>query len=252
MPHLTSIALPAIFATLFGRGSAQELKDDIVGCNEIDCHLGNFSHPFCEVTNITFNEIGLTRIPDVPDAISGFSITKGVNIAPPTSNNFTSIYYLGTPEDISLDEVHGCAVLFHDPPEEDFNAENQTCSQVISQDCINALQDRAARVVDEESDNVCEALKQDLEDSDIEECQDMSGAGRGIGNISVTNLSEIENIDGERNSTSRCWPMLPVSGNLAEVFSEFKHLGVGLLRSSAAFLLMPQTFLNTALTAFIE
>jgi hypothetical protein len=228
MPHIRNFALTAIVAALVGRSNAQQaFEDEIVGCNEIDCHIGNFSHPFCEVTNITFNEIGLIRIPDVPDPLDGFSISKGVNIAPPTSNNITSIYYLGTPENTPLEDVQGCAVLFHDPPEEKFSAGNETCAQVISQECIDALQDRAARVVEEESEDACETLKQDLRDSDIEECQDMAGLGRGIGDISVMDLSEIENIDDERNATSRCWPMLPATGNLAELFSEYKHLAVG-------------------------
>lgn len=226
MQHFRPLAFPFLTFYLALQVKSEDLNATIVGCEAVGCPLDNFT-PHCTVSNITFENIGLTRIPDVPDSLLDFSIVKGVNISGVGANDFTSVYYLGTPDDVSLDEVQGCAVLFHDPPQDTFERNGtHTCSEVINQKCIDAIQDRAAKIGSGNSKNLCADLKEDLEESDLKECENLTGGGKGIGNISTTALSSLKNIEGDSNSTSDCWPILPKSANLAPMFTELNRLEV--------------------------
>lgn len=226
MPQPKTFTIPFILSSLAFLSHAQDLDETIVGCEAVGCPMDNFE-PHCTLTNITFENIGLTRIPDVPDSLDNFSIVKGVNISGAGADDFTSVYYLGTPEDVSLDDVHGCAVIFHDPPQNTFKqGASHTCSEIISQSCIDAIQDRAAKVAEGNSDDLCQAVKEDLEGNDISECENLTGGGKGIGQISSRALSSLENINGSRNSTSDCWPILPKSANLAQLFTEVVEFDV--------------------------
>lgn len=230
MPQIKAFTFSLLFSSFIFQVRAEELDETIVGCEAVGCPLDDYE-PHCTLTNITFEDIGLARIPDLPDSLADFSIVKGVNISGDGANDFTSVYYLGTPGDVSLDEVHGCAVIFHDPPQNEFAPDgngDHTCSGVIPQDCVDAIQDRATRVADEDPDNLCAALRDDLEDNSIDACENLVAGGQGIGRISVTALSSLENIEGDRNSTSDCWPILPKSANLAPLFTEINELEVGL------------------------
>lgn len=40
---------------------------------------------------------------------------------------------------------------------------------------------------------------------------------KGLGNFTVTSLSDLSTISGERNSLSNCWPVLLMSDNLAQI-----------------------------------
>ncbi|KAI8685063.1 hypothetical protein NCS57_00174300 [Fusarium keratoplasticum] len=213
-----------ILSSLVLMGNAQDLDQTIVGCEAVSCPMDNFD-PHCTVTNITFENIGLTRIPDISESLDYFSIVKGVNISGHGADDFTSVYYLGTPEDVSLDEVHGCAVIFHDPPQDTFDEfGSHACAEVMGQRCVDAIQDRASKVAEGKSRDLCKALQEDLLKNDIDACDNLTGGGKSIGRISAKDLSKLENIGGSRNSTSDCWPILPKSANLAEMFTEFGGL----------------------------
>jgi hypothetical protein len=223
MPHPTHLILLSSLPFL---GNARDLDQTILGCEAVFCPMNNFV-PHCTVTNITFENIGLTRISDVPTSLDYFSIVKGVNISGHGADDFTSVYYLGTPEDVSLDEVQGCAVIFHDPPQDTFDEfGSHDCAEVMGQRCVNAVQDRAFKVAEGKSKDLCKALQEDLQKADIDACDNLTGGGKGIGKISVRNLSKLENIEGSRNSSSDCWPILPKSANLAELFTEFVEFEV--------------------------
>ncbi|KAH6885405.1 hypothetical protein B0T10DRAFT_492638 [Thelonectria olida] len=249
MPQPRVLAVSLLFSSLALHGSAQDLAATIVGCEAVDCPTENFE-PHCTLTNITFENIGLTRIPDVPDSLENFSIVKGVNISGTGADDFTSVYYLGTPQDVSLDDVHGCAVIFHDAPQKTFEGnQTHTCSEVVGESCLNAIQDRASKVAEGNSANLCSALKDDLEDADLDACKNLSGGGKGIGNISVTALSSLENIGKDRNSTSDCWPILPKSANLAQMFTEVNEFEGGLNASTA----YPELYrITPLLTLFVK
>ncbi|RSL61638.1 hypothetical protein CEP53_005026 [Fusarium sp. AF-6] len=222
-----------ILTTLVLLGNAQDVDHTIVGCEAVSCPMDDFD-PHCTLTNITFENIGLTRIPDVSESLDYFSIVKGVNISGRGADDFTSVYYLGTPEDVSLDEVHGCAVIFHDPPQDTFDEfGSHDCAEVMGQRCVDAIQDRASKVAEGKSEDVCKALHEDLLKNDIDACENLTGGGKGIGRISIKDLSKLENIQGTRNSTSDCWPILPKSANLAEIFTEFVEFEGGLNASTA-------------------
>ncbi|KAL6358939.1 hypothetical protein LRP88_09134 [Fusarium phalaenopsidis] len=213
-----------ILSSLALLGNAQDLDETIVGCEAVSCPMDNFD-PHCTLTNITFENIGLTRIPDVPESLDYFSIVKGVNISGRGADDFTSVYYLGTPEDVPLDEVQGCAVIFHDPPQDTFDEfGSHNCAEVMGQRCVDAIQDRASKVAEGKSKDLCKALQEDLQKADIDACDNLTGGGKGIGKISVKDLSKLENIEVSRNSSSDCWPILPKSANLAEMFTEFGGL----------------------------
>ncbi|KAM5350074.1 hypothetical protein ACJ41O_006579 [Fusarium nematophilum] len=126
-----------------------------------------------------------------------------------------------------MDEVLGCAVVFHDPPQAEFKQNGEhTCLEVINQRCIDAIQDRATKVASQDHDDLCKALKEDLEDNEIDACENLTGGGKGIGSISSKALSDLENIEGSGNSTSDCWPILPKTANLAPIFTEINEFDV--------------------------
>ncbi|KAF4461374.1 hypothetical protein FALBO_11829, partial [Fusarium albosuccineum] len=211
-------ALPLI-SLLTTQGLAQALDKTIVGCDEVQCPVEN-GEPHCKVRNDTFTNIGLTRIPDVPESLNDFSIVKGINISGPNDDTYVNIYYLGTPQNASLDDLYGCVAKF-DPPAKKFPENgNGTCSDVIEPACIDALQELAAKVSHTYFEGVCEILQEELENSDIEACQNMTGPGMGIEprGIHTVKLSNLTNIEGKANSTSDCWPILPKSANLAPIF----------------------------------
>lgn len=223
MQHPTHFIILSSLALL---GNAQDLDETIIGCEAVSCPMDNFE-PHCTLTNITFENIGLTRIPDVPESLDYFSIVKGVNISGRGADDFTSVYYLGTPGDVSLDEVQGCAVIFHDPPQDTFDeVGSHDCAEVMGQRCVAAIQDRATKVAEGKSKDLCKALQEDLQKAEIDACDNLTGGGKGIGKISVKDLSKLENIEGSRNSSSDCWPILPKSANLAEMFTEFVEFEV--------------------------
>ncbi|RSL52448.1 hypothetical protein CEP54_010900 [Fusarium duplospermum] len=238
-----------ILTTLVLLGNAQDLDHTIVGCEAVSCPMDNFD-PHCTVADITFENIGLTRIPNVPESLDYFSIVKGVNISGRGADDFTSVYYLGTPKDVSLDEVHGCAVIFHDPPQDTFDEfGSHDCAEVMGQRCVDAIQDRASKVAGSKSKDLCKAIQSDLEENDIDACGNLTGGGKGIGKISVKDLSKLENIKGSRNSSSDCWPILPKSANLAEMFTEFVEFEGGLNASTA----YPElNRISSVLTVFVK
>ncbi|KAI8719738.1 hypothetical protein NCS52_00755400 [Fusarium sp. LHS14.1] len=222
-----------ILSSLVLLGNSQDLDETIVGCEAVSCPMDNFD-PHCTLTNITFENIGLTRIPDVPESLDYFSIIKGVNISGRGADDFTSVYYLGTPEDVSLDEVQGCAVILHDPPQDTFDeVGSHECAEVMGQRCVDAIQERATKIAKGKLKDLCNTLLEDLQKADIDACNNLTGEGKGIGKISIKDLSKLENIDGSRNSSSDCWPILPKSANLAEMFTEFVEFEGGLNASTA-------------------
>ncbi|KAF5003081.1 hypothetical protein FDECE_10362 [Fusarium decemcellulare] len=215
----SGLAAPLIISLLTVQGLAQALDKTIVGCDEVQCPVEN-GEPHCKVRNDTFTNIGLTRIPDVPESLNDFSIVKGINISGPNDDTYINIYYLGTPQNASLDDLYGCVAKF-DPPAKKFPENgNGTCSDVIEPACIDALQELAAKVSHTYFEGVCEILQEELENSDIEACQNMTGPGMGIEprGIHTVKLSNLTNIEGKANSTSDCWPILPKSANLAPIF----------------------------------
>ncbi|KAK7409437.1 hypothetical protein QQX98_008398 [Neonectria punicea] len=219
MALFRALAASLLISILASRGLAKNLTKTIVGCDEVQCPVED-GEPHCRVEDNIFNNIGLTRIPNVPDSLEDFSIVKGVNISGPNDDTYRNVYYLGTPHNVSLDEVYGCAVFFHDPPGRKF-PENGTgaCSDVIDQSCIDAIQDLAIEAVTYRYvDGICKVLQQELEEASLSACQNFTGQGTGIGSISAVSISNLTNINAKDNATSDCWPILPKSANLAPLY----------------------------------
>lgn len=220
MPSAKGLAAPLLTLLLASLALAQKLDRAIVGCDAVQCPVVN-DQPNCRVKNNIFLDIGLTRIPDVPSSLEGFSIVKGVNISlPGDSERYSSVYYLGTPQNVSLEEVHGCAVFFNDLGGIRFpQNSNGTCSDIIDPECIDAIQDLAASVLSYRYfDRICRDLGRELEDSNLSACRNFTGEGRGLGSVTSISLSNLTNIEGKDNATSDCWPILPKSANLAPLF----------------------------------
>ncbi|KAJ0421247.1 hypothetical protein BJY00DRAFT_300919 [Aspergillus carlsbadensis] len=238
-------------SSVLAQGSSSDLPDPIVGCTDVSCP--NDGWDSCTVADNTFVGVGLARIADIPSALFGLSLVKGVNISesgdPDSSTHgadetrpYKSVYYLGTPSNLDTSALSGCAVIFNDPPTRHFEepkingssvnvdtrAATGSCADVIEQSCIDALT-RQAREVDygsagsnstggsSGSGSPCSALERDLRENAPEECGDLTGAGDGLGEFSVVSLGDAEGISAQRNSSSDCWPVLPKSDRLLQL-----------------------------------
>ncbi|KAL5051256.1 hypothetical protein BDW71DRAFT_170674 [Aspergillus fruticulosus] len=237
MIHSKVLFLAPIISAL-----AQDLAADIVGCTDLDCPNGRWDS--CTVAEETYAGVGLARVPDVPDSLDGISLVKGVHIEDPqsggnaggdgseTSRSFRSVYYLGTPSNLDVDDLSGCAVVFNDPPTGHFDvpklndsitvdtqASYGTCPDVIQQGCIDSLTQQAGNVR-YSSSNACSALASDLRDNPPDECSDMTGSGNGLGSFDVVSLGNLSIISQSANGSSDCWPVLPKSDNLAQLYDD--------------------------------
>jgi hypothetical protein len=213
-----------------------KLSSNLVGCNEVSCPKKG-PDDRCTVGNNTFMGIGLSHIADAPSSLDGFSLVKGVNVSAGLGgkNNdkptrpFKSFYYLGTPSDVEAKDLSGCVVVFHDPPSKKFKgpklegkdngtdtrAASGTCSDVIDKKCIKKITDRATKLADEASGDVCERLNREFKKNSPDECDGFGGNGRSFGKFSVKSLDDLTSI---RNS-SDCWPVQPKSDQLLGIVS---------------------------------
>ncbi|KAL4963714.1 uncharacterized protein BDV14DRAFT_201683 [Aspergillus stella-maris] len=217
---------------------AQDLSAGIVGCTDVDCP--NDGWDACTVADDTYGGIGLARIVDAPESLDGISLVKGVHIEDSQSGGsgdngaeegrtFNSVYFLGTPSNLDINDLFGCAVIFNDPPTSHFEhpkvngtvdtddrAATGTCPDVIQQGCIDALTEQARNVRYSDS-NACSALQSDLRNNAPDECSDLTGSGDGLGSFEVVSLGNISTISQSANASSNCWPVLPKSDNLARL-----------------------------------
>ncbi|KAL4994629.1 hypothetical protein BDV10DRAFT_203611 [Aspergillus recurvatus] len=237
MIHSKVLFLAPIISAL-----AQDLPADIVGCTDLDCP--NEGWDSCTVAEETYAGVGLARVPNVPGSLNGISLVKGVHIEDPqsggnaggdgseVSRSFRSVYYLGTPSNLEVGDLSGCAVVFNDPPTGHFDvpklndsitvdtrASYGTCPDVIQQGCIESLT-RQAGNVRYTGPSTCSALASDLRDNPPDECSDMTGSGDGLGSFDVISLGNLSIISQSANGSSDCWPVLPKSDNLAQLHDD--------------------------------
>lgn len=212
---------------------ALDLPGDLVDCKELSCPKTSAHYDTCTVGDNTFEGVGLARIPNLPDPLAGVSLVKGVNVSRfgigqegPWEENraFKSVYYLGTPSALSIEDISGCAVFFHDMTMEfegGVKSGRGTCPDVIAAACITSLTDRALAIARDgvSEANVCSALHKSLRYHRFEECIDLAGRGNGLGRFDITSLSSISTIDTSQNSSSDCWPIVPKCNNLAVLAS---------------------------------
>lgn len=244
MVHITPATSLALLSLLLPSAlGADELRNPIVGCNDLDCPKQG-ADDRCTVDDHTFLGVGLARIADAPSSLEGISLVKGVNVSAGGAGSdndkptrpFTSVYYLGTPSDIKTSNLSGCAVVFNDPPSSKFdgadlegNTRNKTdtraaygtCPDVIDQKCIDALTKRASEVADDADGSPCSALERELKKDDLDDCKNLGGAGNGFGNFSVTSFGDLKTVS---NSSADCWPITPKSDSLAEISVEVSHV----------------------------
>ncbi|KAL6231250.1 hypothetical protein BDW75DRAFT_220725 [Aspergillus navahoensis] len=237
MIHSKVLFLAPIISAL-----AQDLPADIVGCTDLDCP--NEGWESCTVADETYAGVGLARVPNVPDSLDGISLVKGVHIEDPqsggnaggdgseASRSFRSVYYLGTPSNLDVGDLSGCAVVFNNPPTGHFDvpklndsitvdtrASYGTCPDVIQWGCIESLT-RQAGDVRYAGSNACWALASDLRDNPPDECSDMTGSGAGLGSFDVVSLGNLSTISQTANGSSDCWPVLPKSDNLYQLYDD--------------------------------
>ncbi|CBF69438.1 predicted protein [Aspergillus nidulans FGSC A4] len=237
MIHSKVLFLAPVISSL-----AQDLPTDIVGCKDLDCP--NEGWDSCTVADETYAGVGLARVSNAPDSLAGISLVKGVHIEDPKSGgnaggdgseesrSFRSVYYLGTPSNLEVADVSGCAVVFNDPPTGHFDvpklndsitvdtrASYGTCPDVIQQGCIEGLTRQAGKLQYSGS-NACSALASDLRNNPPDECSDMTGSGDGLGSFDVVSLSNLSTISQSANGSSNCWPILPKTDNLAQLYDD--------------------------------
>ncbi|KAJ5399052.1 hypothetical protein N7465_009541 [Penicillium sp. CMV-2018d] len=213
-----------------------ELSSSLVGCNEVSCPKEG-ANDRCTVGDNTFLGIGLSRIPEVPSSLEGFSLVKGVNVSVALAGKdndkptrpFKSFYYLGAPSDIETKDLSGCVVVFHDAPSKKFDrpelegnyngtdvrAASGTCSDVIDNTCIEKLAEKATELAEEADGNVCTTLERELKEASFDECDGFAGIGSNLGNFTVKSL---DGLNAVKNS-SGCWPIQPKSDQLMEIAS---------------------------------
>lgn len=238
MSYLTKASLAVFcfssFLSVYADDSA--LPNDIVGCSDLACPNEN-GEDRCTVGSNAFAGVGLARIPNLPSALQGLSLVKGVNISASGRKDsspddetlpFTSVYYLGAPSSLDIDDLAGCAVIFNDPPPKHFpgggngtdvEASHGTCADVIDAKCIDTLTSRAARSVTGNGTS-CSALESELRRNPVDECRDFAGSGAGLGKFTVRELADLSPLSSSQNSSSDCWPIAPKSDNLVEIGSD--------------------------------
>ncbi|KAK8087526.1 hypothetical protein PG997_002487 [Apiospora hydei] len=209
-------ALGCLPVALLPTAAAQDLPATLAGCKDVSCPMTDGKDYTCTVTDDKFNGVGLTRIADAPQALEGLTIVKGVQVqaeGPDDDHNdekredrhFKSVYYLGTPADVQLQDLNGCAVVFQGvaPP---FSADGNrkttqgTCADSISRGCIENLTERLRNL----SGN--------------------SSCSSGLGPYSINSLSDLSPITEAQNGSSDCWPVLPKNDGLA-VIADFTVKG---------------------------
>ncbi|OQE47265.1 hypothetical protein PENCOP_c001G06981 [Penicillium coprophilum] len=213
-----------------------DLSSSLVGCKEVSCPLQG-ADDRCTVGDNTFLGIGLSRIPDVPSSLEGFSLVKGVNVSAGMAGKdndkptrpFKSIYYLGTPSDVETKDLSGCVVVFHGAPSKKFDgpklegknngtdtrAASGTCSDVIDKTCIEKLTEKATKLAEDASGNVCTTLERELKKVSLDECDGFAGAGGKLGNFTVESFEDLNTV----KNSSNCWPIQPKSDQLMEIAS---------------------------------
>ncbi|KAF7526963.1 hypothetical protein PCG10_003517 [Penicillium crustosum] len=233
-PSTLALALSLFISSTLAEDG--ELSSSLVGCNEVSCPKEG-SNDRCTVGGNTFLGIGLSRIPDVPPPLEGFSLIKGVNVSAALAGKdndkatrpFKSFYYLGTPSDIETKDLSGCVVVFHNAPSKKFNgselegnsngtdvrAASGTCSDVIDKICIEKLTEKATKLAKETDGDVCTTLDQELKKTSLDECNGFAGKGSSLGNFTVKSL---DGLNAVKNS-SGCWPIQPKSDQLVEIAS---------------------------------
>lgn len=236
MAYRTLALLSLLLSSTFAQDS------DLVGCKAVSCPIEG-TEDRCTVAEDTFLGIGTAPIPDVPSSLEGLSLVKGVNLTvgegKENAYEFKSIYYLGTPSDLEVNDLAGCAVFFNDPPAKIFqyptelagpkddNGEAQnvtntaaasgTCSKVIDQACIDRLTERARSIIGDADGDGCAPLEDELNSSSFDECSASWLGSSLLGNLTVTSLANLSTISGSQNSSSDCWPVVSKSDNLSEI-----------------------------------
>lgn len=233
-PSTLTLALSLFVSSTLAKDG--ELSSSLVGCNEVSCPKKG-PDDRCTVGDNTFLGIGLSRIPDVPSSLEGFSLVKGVNVSAAMAGKdndkatrpFKSFYYLGTPSGVETKDFSGCVVVFQDAPSKKFDgpelegnhngtdvrAASGTCSDVIDKSCIEKLTEKATKLAEEADGNVCTTLEQELKKTSLDECDGFAGTGGKLGNFTVKSLGDL---DAVKNS-SGCWPIQPKSDQLVEIAS---------------------------------
>jgi hypothetical protein len=203
-----------------------ELSSSLVGCKEVSCPLEG-SNDRCTVGNNTFLGIGLSRIPDVPSSLEGFSLVKGVNVSAGMAGKdndkatrpFNSTYYLGMPSDVETKDLSGCVVVFHIAPSNTFSgkdtrAASGTCSDVIDKTCIEKLTEKATELAGADGD--CMTLERELKKTSFDDCDGFARNDGKFGNFTVQSLDGLNTV----KNSSDCWPIQPKSDQLEEIASD--------------------------------
>lgn len=237
--------LSALITTSLAKNTS--VPSSLIGCEEVSCPRAYGDTDTCTVANEVFMGIGLAPVPDVPCSLTGISLIKAVNASTYGKSEFRTVYYLGTPPDLDLGGLEGCAVFFHDsaalfkPEGEDVRATRGVCRDVIEHECIDELPKQARNSVSDwnkepSTEHPCKALRDDLWDSPVDGCGDMSGDGLGIGRIAVVSLGDLSPISKIQNESSNCWPVVPKSNDLTVLTSDTVEVGNHTLRYDTCWL----------------
>ncbi|KAI0505422.1 hypothetical protein F5B22DRAFT_627720 [Xylaria bambusicola] len=229
---MKSLSIALALSTAYAR--AQDLKQTIVGCVDLECPASSAApaDDNCTVSDKSFSYVGLTRIPTENKDLEGkISWTKGFNVINTAEDGrtFDSVFYFGTTPDLDLGDTGACAVFLHGIENElsfdkvNVNVETAqgTCSDAMGPDCVNALVERAKKLFNNfegdtpTSEEACSKLKDDLQKNIDDACASITK--EPWTNVSVSALSgeaAYKPLSGDKNSSSTCWPVLPKENQL--------------------------------------
>lgn len=170
---------------------AQDLKDTIVGCADVQCpDKSDNPTPDCRVLDETFVSIGLARIPVEANSLKGISWVQGNGAIENENANRTYIknFYLGTPPDFSFNNTGACALFFGnvssnvDFKGQDIDTRQGTCAQAMSESCVSKLISRAEGLDYDglSTEEACEKLEKEFRDNLDSECDSFSREGKWL------------------------------------------------------------------------
>ncbi|KAI0882235.1 uncharacterized protein GGS22DRAFT_195974 [Annulohypoxylon maeteangense] len=257
MPKTSALAVLVLAAST--QTLAQDLKQTIVGCVELECPPSSkdTANDNCTIADTgSFPYVGLTRISSNSSSpLSSLSWVKGVNITSSSTSTvprtFHSSFFLGAPPTLSVNAsssaTGACAVFLRGAEAWDmaFGEEvvketaQGTCADAMGVSCVDALVGRAKERIEgyyggsgdvpASNADACERLRRDLLNSTLDACMAVSrGSWTNFTAVALTGNDGPEPISQRENSSTTCWPITPKKDSLSLV-AEFTQVGSDLV-----------------------
>lgn len=227
-----------------GLASANQTGPDssqVYGCEDVDCPNVRTSttDSSCHVGE---DDLGAVGIATYHSGLLDTSLTWTLGIGVSNDSDDYTVersFYLGTDPDFSPDDFtqgwalfllendgRGNHTLFAPHHLGDWNGTNCQQDGGLSSGCLSNLNNAITTTIlsSETEDISTSALSADLNSNDFSSCRlesaDISSNASLVIHVApLTGSSAFKPLSGDRNSSSDCWPTLPKSNSLTDVFS---------------------------------